>query len=131
LLCTAEKAVIDAFSHPLTGSTDRWAALLPALRLTRESVVSDGLMFHRSSRSIVVSVYECAADVASRARDWSEFLKAVHQLVTIIYPYLEEVASVGEGSPVSLRRWPEFAGCLVLYFICIPPTPEVGKPFFE
>ena len=25
-----------------------------------------------------------------------------------------------------LQRWPEFAGALLLYFVCIPAVPEVG-----
>lgn len=33
----------------------------------------------------------------------------------------------GRAAPV-LARWPEFAGAFLLYFVCIPPTPQVGCP---
>lgn len=33
--------------------------------------------------------------------------------------------SNGAGNAAVLARWPEFAGAFLLYFVCIPPTPQV------
>lgn len=44
-----------------------------------------------------------------------------------------EGAGAAEGvpdatNPPVLSRWPEFTGAFLLYFICIPPTPQVATP---
>ncbi len=41
-------------------------------------------------------------------------------------PPPDEHLNGGSGAAV-LARWPEFAGAFLLYFVCIPPTPQVDN----
>ncbi|EFN53701.1 hypothetical protein CHLNCDRAFT_136526 [Chlorella variabilis] len=64
-------------------SVDAWRDLVPRCRALRETLTSLRQLSHFTRE-----VYECAADVCARAQDWPEALKALQQLVHLIYPAL-------------------------------------------
>ncbi|KAI3425162.1 hypothetical protein D9Q98_008933 [Chlorella vulgaris] len=69
--------------EPTASSVDAWRDLVPRCRALRETLTSLRELSHFSRQ-----VYECTADVCSRAGDWPEALKALQQLVSLIYPAL-------------------------------------------
>ncbi|KAL4856964.1 hypothetical protein ACK3TF_002662 [Chlorella vulgaris] len=69
--------------EPTASAVDAWRDLVPRCRALRETLTSLRELSHFSRQ-----VYECTADVCSRAGDWPEALKALQQLVSLIYPAL-------------------------------------------
>ncbi|KAK9901230.1 hypothetical protein WJX75_001499 [Coccomyxa subellipsoidea] len=126
----------------------QWEDTVPRFRSLRESLLS-----HQVIDDFTVAVLEASSDACLRARNFAEFLKSAQHLVLTAYPLMatrnqvaEQLQSLsmaataqgdghgasegvpaGEGggraAPV-LARWPEFAGAFLLYFVCIPPTPQ-------
>ncbi|PSC70123.1 leukocyte receptor cluster member 8-like protein [Micractinium conductrix] len=83
-------------------AADPWRDLVPLCRALRETLTSLRELSHFTRE-----VYECAADVCTRAGDFPEALKALQTLVNAIYPALaaaqaaEATLANGSGGPRS------------------------------
>eukprot|EP00884_Botryococcus_braunii_P012004 jgi/Botrbrau1/20804/Bobra.0156s0033.1 len=111
-----------------------WPGLATEFRALRESLLS----IHSQDAALNLLTHELAAEVCLRAANYAEFLKTTQSLVQIAFPaaveetllsrHLEAMDLLSEPqqhtSSDIKSRWAAASSLYLLYFMCIPPTPQ-------